>query len=584
MTLGEYIGKQFNNWTVIDIIDDKTALCQCTCGNVGNVPIYNLETGRSKSCGCSRYTKGDITGKRFGEYTVLKMLPDKKALCRCSCGKEREVYISNLKRGLQLSCGHSRKKDNIIGNKYGKLTVIDDVGDGKVLCRCDCGNTKEIWKKTLKNGTVRSCGCSKTPYADITGKQFGYWKVIRRIKDDKWECQCISCGSVQIQYKSHLLNGDTKSCGCRQGDIFKDTMIKTYGELSPLRISNPRQRWQIGTLNDKGRLREYIIGLGYKPTISDLCKRLDTQSATVLIRVHNAGLEDIVDIQPMHSKYEDEIIEFIKEFYNETIITNDRKLIAPYELDIYIPKLNIAIEFNGNYWHSDVVVDKNYHQQKTLLCRDKGIRLIHIFEYEWKNNNELIKKYIYNTISDNLNTVYARDTEFKIISEDQAKIFIDENHLQKYSVATGTLALMDKNEILEIMSISNKPRFANNIQFEIVRLCTKSGYRIIGGAEKLFKHFKNEINPRSVISYCDLSKFTGNIYNKLQFKLDGITKPNYIWVNDDLVLSRYQTQKDKLVKSGYGKSEQTEDEIMKNLGYLKIYNCGNARYVYVANE
>ena len=70
--------------------------------------------------------------------------------------------------------------------------------------------------------------------------------------------------------------------------------------------------------------------------------------------------------------------------YDGEIIPRCRKIISPYELDLYLPNLKLAIEFNGMYWHSIEFDPENKytHRRKSLLCRDKGIRLIHIFEFE----------------------------------------------------------------------------------------------------------------------------------------------------------------------------------------------------------
>lgn len=83
------------------------------------------------------------------------------------------------------------------------------------------------------------------------------------------------------------------------------------------------------------------------------------------------------------SFYEDYIVDYIKSFYNGNIRTNYRKIIPPYELDIFLPEFQLAIEFNGRYWHSiDHGCDKDYHLNKSLLCRNKNVRLIHIYEFE----------------------------------------------------------------------------------------------------------------------------------------------------------------------------------------------------------
>ena len=105
---------------------------------------------------------------------------------------------------------------------------------------------------------------------------------------------------------------------------------------------------------------------------------------------------------------------------------------------------------------------------------------------------------------------------------------------------------------------------------------------IIGGAQKLYKAFLRDKDPVSVITYSDLSKFYGNVYIKLGFNLDSkyITPPNYVWVRGNEVLSRYQTQKSKLIEHGLDKYGETELEIMENLGYDKIYDCGNLRLIW----
>lgn len=88
------------------------------------------------------------------------------------------------------------------------------------------------------------------------------------------------------------------------------------------------------------------------------------------------------DLVKVTSMLEKEILQFVKKSVNVEVLSNTRKPLDGLELDIYIPDLNLAFEFNGNYWHSDKFKDKFYHQNKSLLCRDKGIRLIHLYEFD----------------------------------------------------------------------------------------------------------------------------------------------------------------------------------------------------------
>ena len=102
----------------------------------------------------------------------------------------------------------------------------------------------------------------------------------------------------------------------------------------------------------------------------------------------------------------------------------------------------------------------------------------------------------------------------------------------------------------------------------------------------MFSYFVNKYKPTSIITYCDISKFAGEAYLKLGFKTDkdSLTSPNYVWISSDRnnVIHRYQTQKHKLIAQGLGTENQTEDEIMINLGYIKVYDCGNLKFEWEA--
>ena len=129
------------------------------------------------------------------------------------------------------------------------------------------------------------------------------------------------------------------------------------------------------------------------------------------------------------------------------------------------------------------------------------------------------------------------------------------------------------------------PRFDNsNNVIELIRYCTRADTVIIGGAEKLFNFFIRKYTPSKVISYCDISKFTGKVYNRLGFKLVAVSEPNYVWVRGNKVLKRYQTQKHKLLEMGLGREDQTESEIMEELGYIRVYDCGNYKFEFTNKQ
>lgn len=469
-----------------------------------------------------------------------------------------------------------------VGKRFGHWTVIKELPAGKLICRCDCGTVKNLYKKAVISGETKSCGCMSKEYMDITGKRFGEWTVLKYLGNENWLCRC-SCGTERTVLKNALTTGRSKSCGCKQGENLNSTFRKLYGETCTAKISNPREQWQIDILDSAVKFKEFIDKYDHRPLVSELVDALGVNSSTILLKIHKYRLEQYIDNRNQ-STAEKELLEYVQSLTSKYIKTQDKSLIPPYELDIYIPELQLAIEYNGTYWHSSIFKSPTYHREKTFECNRNAVRLIHIFEYEWvhKDTKDKIKKYLKGIISNDRNIIYARNTSIREVNNDEAKFFEEDNHLQGYTSSSINVALVDSdNKILGLMTFG-KPRFDNNMQYELIRLCYRPDTAIIGGSEKMFKYFISKYNPDNIISYCNIAKFTGNIYSRLGFKFDRYTNPSYVWVhnNDSEILSRYLTQKHLLVKNGLGTEDQAEDEIMMNSGYFKLYDCGNIRYIW----
>lgn len=108
------------------------------------------------------------------------------------------------------------------------------------------------------------------------------------------------------------------------------------------------------------------------------------------------------------SRAEKDFVEFLKGF-GFSLLEHDRSVIGPYELDAYIPEKKLAFEFNGMFWHSEQAgKDRNYHLEKTRLCGEKGIRLVHVFEDEWRDGRAIAESRIKDMLGVHENTVFAR--------------------------------------------------------------------------------------------------------------------------------------------------------------------------------
>src|SRR5690606_3197267 len=105
-------------------------------------------------------------------------------------------------------------------------------------------------------------------------------------------------------------------------------------------------------------------------------------------------------------------------------------VIPPLELDIYIPEKKLAIELNGVYWHSSKFKDKNYHLNKTIECEKGGIQLLHIFDFEWEQKQDIWKSVIANKLGLTDRKVYARKCTVKDVPINDGYNFFQENHLQ----------------------------------------------------------------------------------------------------------------------------------------------------------
>lgn len=253
------------------------------------------------------------------------------------------------------------------------------------------------------------------------------------------------------------------------------------------------------------------------------------------------------------------------------------------EFDIYLPSKNLAIEFNGNYWHSDAVRnDKNYHINKTNIAKSKGIFLYHIFEWEWYNKTAQVINQLKNLLGVNQTTIYARKCILREVSNKEAQDFQEQNHLRGSASASVRLGLYYNNELVSLMTFG-KPRFNKNVEWELVRFCSKAGTNVVGGASKLFKYFIRTYNPKSIVSYSEVAKTTGKLYGLLGFSLATYSTPNYVWVKHNSVFTRYQSQKYKLLSQGLGALGSTEQEIRKAQGFNRVFDCGNRVHIWRAH-
>lgn len=351
----------------------------------------------------------------------------------------------------------------------------------------------------------------------------------------------------------------------------KSTVLEKYGVTNIVQLSNKYNKPGLEKLRDKDTLSELFS----KHTIDEIVGITGAAFTTVY-----QYLEDFGFRSKFQSSYEVEIINFLRSHGVENIVNNTRKLIPNREIDIFLPDYNLAIEFNGVYWHHSESpnIDKHYHYNKFKKCEEIGVELFSIFSDSWDQHKAAWKEKILFKIGKSTKTVYARKCQIKPLKVSETRELLDSHHIQGYCTSEIAYGLEYCCEVVALMTFS-KPRpgigkkYTDNT-YELVRYVTK--HSVPGGASRLLKHFIRTQNPSSVVSYSSNIYSTGMLYKKLGFELVKENTAGY-WYYDPKTRTSYHRSsftKAKLIKNGHD-CNLTESEIMSNLGYLKLWDCGS---------
>jgi hypothetical protein len=276
-------------------------------------------------------------------------------------------------------------------------------------------------------------------------------------------------------------------------------------------------------------------------------------------------------IADLVSTMENDLFNFIKLIYNGEVIQTYRDGL---EIDIYLPQLKIGFEFNGLYWHSEEFKGKWYHINKTNYFKERGIRIIHIWEDDWTYKKEIIKSQIKNWIGLTQNKLFARNCEVREITNNNiSKQFLNENHIQGIDKSIFRIGLFYNNELISIMTFDcfegrNKMEEGG---WNLSRFCNKINTNIIGGASKLLSFFINNKKPKRIISYADKSWSNGILYKRLKFNMVSDSDPDY----------KYVVGNKKIHKSRYRKSKTGISESKLDLN--KIWDCGKIKFELLIN-
>jgi len=242
--------------------------------------------------------------------------------------------------------------------------------------------------------------------------------------------------------------------------------------------------------------------------------------------------------------------------------------------------LNLGFEFNGLYWHSDKFKDKWYHINKTNYFKERGIRIIHIWEDDWVFKNEIIRSQIKNWLGIIENKIWARKCQIREIDDiSLIRDFLDKNHIQGFVRSSLKIGLFKDDELVSLMIFDHAEgrKTMGSDEWNLSRFCNKINTSVIGSASKLLNYFISKWNPIRIITFADKDWSIGDLYFKLGFSKVNESNPNYKYVIGDLRVNKQRFKKSNLIGKGYDPLK-SESQIMIELGYNKVYDCGQIKF------
>ena len=492
----------------------------------------------------------------------------KRVTVKCDiCEKEQVImyknYLLNISKEGYYSCNKCK------GNKYIK-TCVEKYGVENIS---QLESIKEQKKETLKNnyGVTNILELNK----DTIKEKYGVENIFQseEIKNKIKETNLKKYGAENPQQCKEIWDKTRKTCLEKYGfeyasqnqDVKNKVLIKnhtkTIERLKEFNIVSVDENNLFNLKCDNGE--DHIFKIDNNLLYNR--KNLKTILCTICNPINSYSTSGL----------ELQLFKFIKENYNGKIIENSRKIIPPYELDIYLPELNLAFEFNGVYWHNEIYKDKNYHFNKYLLCKNKGIQLIQIYEDDWNIRQDIVKSMILNRLNKTINKILARKCKIdKINNNDLVKNFLDQNHIQGYVQSSVKIGLFYNDKLVSLMCFKQAE---NN--FELNRFCNILYTNVVGGASKLFTFFKKNYDYNQIISFSNNDYSNGNLYFKLGFKKDKELKPDYSYLVDDIRKHKFNFRKKCLEKS-FETKNKTEHEICLENRIYRIYDSGKIKFVF----
>lgn len=356
----------------------------------------------------------------------------------------------------------------------------------------------------------------------------------------------------------------------------KSTNLKKYGVEYVSQRNLPPET--VGILSNGDLFREFVTG----KTRVDAADALGIHLHCLYLRAKQYDAQPLF-ATPLKSQFEKEVEDFLNQL-GVGFESNTRNVICPKELDFYIPSRKLAIECNGLYWHCELSSGRTpeYHYEKYESCKHRGIKLISLCDSEWRTRRPQLENRIRHALNLSKNRFYARQCTINHIGVDAARTFMDLHHTLGPRAEIGDICvgLFNNDQIVSVMSISTMCALTENTH-QLMSFCSIG--TVVGSASKLFTYLLRNYNIKSMISYSDNQWGYCSLYDQLGFKFVS-NNIGYSYTYDyKEKIDNHTINKSNLVAQGFPKELSTW-QILQNLGYDRIWNCGQSLWVFNSNK
>lgn len=548
------------------------------------------------------------------KYYTEKTENNTKFACCSKCGRLKLKENNLLKYGVESAFERSDVKEKIKNtnlNKYGveHVSQIQDVKDAKKI-KYDL-NKDEISlkiKNTWNNKNIEEIQKINDIREKTTLEKYNLKNISQDIKVKDKKKQTFDIKYSGFTYCSKELSdkvnntllekyGTTNIASLSEiQNKIKDTNLIKYGVKRPTQnivIKNKiketfKERYDVDNIMflEDFRKYNYIIAkdsnyiqyVGGKISQfkcdcgKDHIYEIDTDN---YFSRRNRNCKICTVCYPIDSNVsikEKELTKFIQNIYTGTIIENYRN---HYEIDIFLPDIKIGFEFNGLYWHSDKYIEKDKHLKKLNYFKEKGIRIIYIWEDDWDFRSDILKSQIKNWLNLTDNKIFARKCQIKEIDDiNEIRQFLNNNHIQGFIHSVKKIGLFYNNELVSLMTfdkMEGRKKLQQN-EWNLSRFCNKLDTNVIGAASKLLSYFIKNYESNRIISYSDKAWSDGKLYYMLGFNLLYESKINYKYIVSNKRINKQHFTKKKL------KSDDSEKNTMSKLNIPRIYDCGQLKF------